>query len=221
MNLRAVLNPLTKESTWIFAFVWQIMKGAALAVPTTVEVFLHHRFGVRSGGALVKGFLLLLAVGVMPPPEPHARIRLFPAFLVVYVIAVFGHWLTSLTRPQGGAVHSYSTGEPWPVWGGVSVETTTVERYLEPALCFLFGVTFWRIDLLLSYWAFLAGGALFIRGQVRRFQARTRQLDALDSRMETREMAPRVQDENETFVEARPAPPRTIRRPQAGQHPYA
>jgi integrase len=34
-------------------------------------------------------------------------------------------------------IHSYSSGEPWPLWRQVPVATTTVQRYLEPALCFL------------------------------------------------------------------------------------
>lgn len=120
------------------------------------------------------------------------------------------HWLTSRCRPTE-QIHSYSTGEPWPLWRQIPLETATVQRYLEPALCCLFALVVTLLDSALARWLFIAAIALFVKEQVLRSQLRTRRLDAFDNRAETERLAPRARPENETFVETRPAPPRPDR----------
>jgi len=190
---------------------WAILEGAAIAAPTTIEVFLHHRFGARSGKALLKAFLLLLVVYLVSVHGgPPASVPLFPGFLFAYIIVATGHWLTSRFRPIQH-IHSHSTGEPWPLWRQLRVETATVQRYFEPALCGLIAAIVAPLDPALGYWLFLATLALFIKEQVSRARRRARRLDALDSRIETERLTPRERPEDDAFVEARPAPPRPAR----------
>ena len=212
MKLPPALDPLRgTRFAWLTPLAWAIVKSAALAAPTTVEVFLHHRFGARSGKALVKGFLLLLVVCLLSKQgDLQATVPLFPGYLIAYMIIAFAHWLTSQSR-HAEQTHSYSSGEPWPLWRELPLEMTTVKQYLEPALCCLIACLTLLLDPVLAHWLFLAAIALFVKEQMSRAHSRTRRLDAFDNRAETERLAPRPRAEAETFVEARPAPP--IHRP--------
>jgi hypothetical protein len=214
MRLPHYLNPLRgTRFVWLIPFIWAILKFAAMAAPSTVEVFLHHRFGARCGKALLKGFLLLSVLTVISTQsEPSNVGRLFPHFLFDYSILATGHWLTSRGQRPAEHVYSYLHGEPWPFWSSVPVSTAIVQRYVEPVLCCLVGSAVSHFDTSLGSWILLAGIALFVKEQVIRARLRTRQLDALDNRVETERMAPRPQVENEEFVDAGPATPRPHRR---------
>jgi hypothetical protein len=209
MKIPPALNPLRgTQFAWLIPLTWAIVKCAAVAAPTTIEVFLHHRFGARSGKALLKGFLLLLVVCVLSIHGEHqAAVPLFPAYFFGYSVIALGHWLTSQSR-HAEQTHSYSSGEPWPLWRELPLEMTTVKRYLEPPLCCLIACLVLRLDPALAQWLFLTAIALFVKEQVSRAHLRTRQLDAFDNRAETEQLAPRPRAEGEPFVEARPAPPR-------------
>jgi len=206
--LKLVREPSFKSH---LRLAWEIAKAVVVAVPTTVEVFLHRGFGTRTAGSFAKGLVILIAVFLIPPSKSPAIIPLFPGFVFAYVIVAIGQWLTSRFGMPVGEIHSHSMGRPWPIWERVPVATSTVHRYFEPALCWLFAFVLSALDPSLSTWLVIAGGALFIKGQLRRIETRSRQLDTLDDRTEAHETTPRARPENETFVEARPAPPR-------GQH---
>jgi len=214
MKFPPALNPLRgTRLAWLMPLSWEIVKSAAVAAPTTIEVFLHHRFGARSGQALLKGFLLLLVVCVLSMHgDLQATVPLFPGYLLAYIIIALGHWLTSQSR-HAEQTHSYSSGEPWPLWRELPLETTTVQQYLEPALCCLIACLVLLLDVALAHWLFLAAIALFVKEQVRRARLRIRRLDAFDNRAETERLAPRPRAEGEPFVEARPAPPINRRGP--------
>lgn len=213
MNWVRSFNPLRNGScAWVVPLTWAIIKCAAVATPVTIEVFLHHRFGLRTGKTLLKGLLLMFFVAAAlthayaPPAVP-----LLEGFVLAYVIAAVCQWLGSVS--DGGEVHSYLTGEPWPAWRRVPLATTTIQRYVEPLFCYLIGGTLFLLDPRLGHWICVAAIALFVKGQILRFHIRAGQLDALDSRFEAEQLAPRTRTENEAFVEARPAPPRRRRRP--------
>lgn len=214
MRLPNALNPLRGTPfAWLFPFTWEIVQGAASAAPTTIEVFLHHRFGSRSGKALLKGFLLLLLLyAVFQRSGPPATFPLFKSFLVAYFVCAVGHWLTSQCR-TAQQTHSYSSGQPWPLLQEIPLEITTIQRYIEPAFCILIASVVALFDSALAHWLVLAAIALFIKGQISRAQLRTRRLDAFDNRAESERLAPRARPENEQFVEARPAPPLRPREP--------
>jgi hypothetical protein len=218
MNFPPALNPLRGTSfAWLFPLTWKIVKSAASAAPITLEVFLHHRFGARSGKSFVKAFLLLVFIAATSMrSRPTAIVPLFPGFLFAYVIAAFCHWPISQGQ-QSEQIHSFSSGEPWLIWQRLPVSTTVVKRYFEPALCFLISCVISILDFALGHWLLLASIALFIKGQVLRARLRARRLDAFDNRAETERLAPRARPESEPFVEARPAPPPP--RPRAPNHP--
>jgi hypothetical protein len=216
MKFPAKLNPLRgTQFAWLIPFTWAVVKCAAIATPTTIEVFLHHRFGSRSGKALLKGFLLLLIVSTMlMHSDPQSVFPLFPGYLFAYIICALGHWLTSQGR-AAEQIYSYSSGEPWPsLWQQIPLETATIRRFLEPALCGLIACVALLFDSAVAHWLFIAAIALFIKEQVLCAQLRARHLDAYDNRAESERLAPRARAENEHFVEARPAlPPRRPERP--------
>lgn len=209
MKFPSKLNPLRgTRFAWLLPLTWAIVRAAAIAAPTTIEVFLHHRFGARSGGALFKAFILLIVVcAASMHTEARVLIPLFPGFVFAYAMAATGQWVTGRFLPNE-RVHSYSTGEPWPVWRRVPVEITTVQRYLQPTLACIVACFVSLFDSGLAHWIFTASIALFIKEQVLRARLRTRRLDALDNRAESEHFAPRTRADNENFVEARPAPPR-------------
>lgn len=202
------LNPLRgTQIAWLIPLSWAILECAAVSAPTTVEVFLHHRFGARSGQALLKGFLLLVFVCIVSGhSDLQATLPLFPVYLIAYIGTGTGHWFISQFR-QADQIHSYSSGEPWPFWRELPLGTTTVQQFLEPALCYLIAWLVVLLDPVLAIWICVAAFALLIKAQVNRARSRTRRLDATDNRVETERLVPRPRAEGETFVEARPAPP--------------
>jgi hypothetical protein len=215
MNFRQLINlfrePSIKSFWWL---TWDLTQGAGAAIPTTVEVFLHHRFGARSGVAMAKGFILLAIVVLSSPPNQPVLIPLFPAFVIGYAIVASGQWFTGRFGIPAGEVHSHSMGEPWPIWQRVPVTATTVDRYFEPIVCWIFAGIVSALDPWFSNWLVIAGAGLLIKGQWDRIETRTRHLNALDGRAESQRLAPRTRPENEPFVEARPAPPRPQRQRQ-------
>jgi hypothetical protein len=208
MRFPPALNPLRgTQFAWVLPFVWSILTSVAVAAPTTIEVFLHHRFGGRSGKALLKGFFILLVLCVLTfHGDLQATVPLFPGYLFAYAIAAVGQWLTSRSR-QAEQIHSHSSGEPWPLWRELPFATTTIQQYFEPALCWLIACVVLRFDSALAHWLFIAIIALFIKAQLRRSRLRTRRLDASDNRSETERLAQPTRAAGEAFVEARPAPP--------------
>ena len=217
MKLPTWLNPLRGTTfAWLVPFTWAVIKFAAKAAPTTIEVFLHHRFGARTGQALLKGFLLLFVISAIAEYAGRsAAVHLFPMFLFAYVVAALGHWIISQRSRQTEHIHSYLHGEPWPFWEVVPVETTTVQQYLEPACCCMIASVVFLIDPALAHWLFFATIALFVKEQMLRAELRTRRLDSFDNRIETERLSPRARPENEPFVEARAAPPQS-NRPRRG-----
>ena len=208
MRFPPALNILRgTQFAWVLPFVWTMLTGAAVAAPTTIEVFLHHRFGGRSGKALLKGFLTLFVVCTLSlHGDRHAAVPLFPGYLFAYAIAAVGQWLTSRSR-HAEQIHSHSSGEPWPLWRELPFAATTIQQYFEPALCCLIACVVLLLDSALAHWLFFASIALFIKGQLRRSGLRTRRLDAFDNRSETERLVQPTRATGETFVEARPAPP--------------
>jgi hypothetical protein len=175
--------------------------------------FSFNRFGARSGFALLKGFLLLVVISaaLMHGTSP-ATIPLLPGFVAAYVIVAICQWLSSQRNQPTEQIHSYSSGEPWPLWEQIPVDIIIIERYLEPVTCCLIGLAVLIFDGALARWLFLAALTLFVKGQVGRARRRTRQLDGVDNKIEAEHRAPRPHTENEAFVEARLAPPPPARR---------
>ena len=208
MSFPQKLNPLRgTRHAWLFPFTWALLQCAAVTAPITLEVFLHHRFGARTGRNLLKGFLLLLVITpLFDLTFSGARIPLCSGFLWSYSVAAIFHWMRSRFGPPNEQMHSHRNGEPWPLWRRWALSEQNIERYAEPALCCLVAGIISFLDAALARWIVLASVALFIKQQLRASHLRTHRLDALDNRTETTERAPRPRTEHEPFVEARPAP---------------
>lgn len=207
MNFPNALNPLRGTSqAWLLPFTWRLLQGAVKAAPVTVEVFLHHRFGARSGPKLFMGLLLLLVAKSgfgLSHPRP---VPLFEGFLFAYVVAAICQWLSARFGAHGEHVHSYHTGQPWPLWQQLPLARSTIQRYVEPVLCYFMAWFIFTMDAALGHWLFLAATALLLQEWFRSAEMRTHHLDGLDSRVDNTERAPAVRTEPEHFVEARPAP---------------
>ncbi len=209
MNFPQRLNPLRgTRHAWLFPFTWAVVQCAAVTAPITLEVFLHHRFGARTGKNLLKGFLLLLVMAPLFEMTFPAKVPLFESFVFAYMFAAIWQWLNARFGARNEHMHSYRNGEPWPLWQRWPLAESTIERYAEPLLCCLVAGMVSFLDAALARWLVIASIALFIKQQLRGAHLRTHRLDSLDNRMETTERAPRPRAENEPFVEARPAPPR-------------
>jgi hypothetical protein len=210
MNFPAKLNPLKgTRFGWLVPLTWQLIEAAARTAPTTVEVFFHHRFGVRYGASFLKGFILLLVVSHCSRyGDPPPIVPLFPTYLFAYTLAAIFHWIMSHLVGPNDPIYSYSWGDPWPFWRRVPVSITVVRRLFEPVLCCLLASLIAMLDRPLARWLVLAAIALFVKEHLWHAQLRTRRLNALDNRIESDRLAPRPRMENETFVEAREAPPR-------------
>lgn len=214
MNFSRALNPLKgTRFEWLLPFTLRLLTAAATATPTTIEVFLHHRFGARTGKGLLKGFtLLLVLLAISRHSWPAPRLDVFPAFVMAYAVAATCQWLTSRFRPPEG-MHSHWNGEPWPTWRETRIQPVIVQRYLEPALtCFIAWVVLF-VDPALGDWLFAAAIGLFIKEQIIRAKERTHHFDVLDNRIEAGRSVPRPPVDNDAFVEAREAPPRLPPRP--------
>ena len=209
MNLPRALNPLkSTRFEWLFPFTLKLLKVGAMTAPTCVEVFLHHRFGARTGKGFLKAFILLLVLLAISRLKTLApRVDLFPAFVIAYAAAATCQWITSRVRPPEG-MHSYSNGEPWPIWHEIPINPVVVQRYVEPALvCFIAWVV-QLFDPFLGCLLFVAAIGLFVKEQMLRAEIRTRHFDALDNRIEAGRLVPRTRADSGAFVEAREAPPR-------------
>ena len=220
MNFPPALNPLRgTRFAWVIPLGWELVQSAAVTLPITLEVFLHHRFGARTGPSLLKGFLLLLmADPFFNLAFPPAIVPLFSGFVFAYAVTAICQWINGRFGAQNEPIHSYKSGEPWPLWQQLPLATSTVQRFIEPAVCFLIAWFVLIFDSPLAHWLFVATAALFIKEQVRGAQLRTHRLDSFDGRVETTNRAPRARAENESFVEARPAPPRRTGNPGHGRN---
>lgn len=212
MKYPSALNPLRgTQFSWLLPLTWSLLKCAAVTAPITLEVFLHHRFGARTGRDLIKGFLLLLVMApIFKGAFPTATVPLFTAFIFAYVGCALWHWFDSRFGVRNEHAHSLQNGEPRLCWELLPFSQSIVRCYLEPSLCFLASLILISFNSALSHWVLVATIALFIKAQLRHHDIRTRQLDALDGRIESTERAPRPRAEHEPFVEARPAPPRRM-----------
>jgi hypothetical protein len=215
MKFPAALNPLRgTKFKWVIPFAWATLKYVAITAPITIEVFLHHRFGARSGILLLKGFAVVATVVILSTQSTRPDCApLFPGFLFSYTVLSIAHWLGRDSLERQHPVRSYSSGEPWPFWRHLPFGTYTIKRYIEPALITLIALILSSLDHSLGCWLLFSAIALFVQEQCLRHQIRTRQWDAIDSRVEANIFAPpRPGEENEEFVDARPAPPPNRRR---------
>ncbi len=220
MKYPPALNPLRRtQFSWLLPLTWALIECAAVTLPITVEVFIHRRFGVRTGKALLKGFVLLYLV-YLPVSDINLPRRPFPIygwFVFAYAVMALWRWAES-QREQPEGVHSYSTGEPLAFWQQLGVPTEVANSVIEliPYVIVAGFISFF--DPLVTLFMFTAGFAFCVQELVRDCRIQNRQLDAADSRAESQQLTPRHQQiDREPFVEVQPATPRQNAQRPRGQ----
>ena len=83
---------------------------------------------------------------------------------------------------------SYSTDDSWDLWQPLRIQKTTVQRYIEPVLAFLVGLSIYALDPFLGFWLISSAVALFVKEQVTRFKTARRILDASDARLQAQHL---------------------------------
>jgi len=150
-------------------------------LPQTVEPFLRSNFGRRyvlqPFGAW---FLFLICASLNPRPAATSSLFLVSLFALItyHCVRVFQRNRLSAAEP-----HSSSTGDSWKIWQNHGFSKSTVQCYLEPALCGMVGLLVLLPDPFLGWWLMLSAVALFIKEQYTLFKLNRRVMDALDAKL--------------------------------------
>ena len=163
----------------------------------SAEVFCRHSFGVRYVNDLLIGlgifYLYAATIGRVVP-------RTFP-FLEIYLDSYFVlvcYHIISMFRRRNQAVHSHSSGQPWPFWRHLNVKPLVLDLLLEPGSLLLAGFLIFRWDGALAVWLQLSAICLFVKRTISEWFRWHHLMDVLDTRIEGEML-------NET-VRARTAP---------------
>ena len=150
-------------------------------LPQTVEPFLRSNFGRRyvlqPFGAW---FLFLICASLNPRPAATSSLFLVSLFALIsyHCVHVFQRNRLSAAEP-----HSSSTGDSWKLWQKHGFSKSTVQCYLEPALCGMVGLLVLLPDPFLGWWLMASASALFIKEHHTRFKLNRRVTDALDAKL--------------------------------------
>jgi len=148
----------------------------------SVEAFLRDNFGQRYIHMLFGAFLLCLICSGLDR-FPGSLINIFLLGLFARIIY---HYIHAFQRRRLSAAepHSSSAGESWKIWQTFGFTQTTVQRYIEPAFCWIVGLLVSMQDPFLGVWLKASGFALFIKEQIKRFKTNRRIIDATDAKLE-------------------------------------
>ena len=152
----------------------------------SVEVILRRNFGRRYICMLIGSFIFtLFCFGLIHVEAFLSVLFLFIMFvrLTRNIIKIFRRIRLSIPEP-----HSSSTGESWIVWQRHGFSQTTVQRYLEPALCLIAGLIVLMPDKFLGRWLMASAVALFIKEQISRWKINRRIIDANDAKLEAQRL---------------------------------
>jgi hypothetical protein len=148
----------------------------------SAELLCRHSFGRRYKAALSGSFVLALVYGALNAAAyPHHPSRYFGVYLWLHFILLCVH-LAGPYRRRAHPLHSYSTGQSWPVWGRLPIPPNIVQLVGEPGIVILFGASFYPVDIPLSVWLQIAGLSLFAKELIGQWRQRNRLLDTLDAR---------------------------------------
>jgi hypothetical protein len=159
-----------------------IAKWLMRLLSASVEVFLRSNFGRRYVHMLPCAFLFCVFCASLAPFPRHLTgvflLGLF-ALIIYHYIHVFLRRLRSAAEP-----HSSSTGDSWIILQRFGLTQTTVQRYIEPVLCWLVGLHVAMLDPFLGFWLEISAIALFIKGQTKRLMFIRRLIDSIDAKLE-------------------------------------
>jgi hypothetical protein len=181
------------------------------------EAFLRDNFGRRYIHMLSGAFLLCLICSGLNP-FPHL---LTNVFLVGFFARIIYHYIHVFQRRRLSAAepHSSFTGNSWQIWQHFGLTQTTIQRYIEPALCWIVGLLVLMQDPFLGIWLKASGFALFIKEQIKRFKTNRRIIDSLDAKLEAQAL-------NASLKQYQPGPGQGAQKshrahfPNSGRHPH-
>ncbi|MBU6401006.1 MAG: hypothetical protein KGS61_11855 [Verrucomicrobia bacterium] len=175
LDPKAYFTP--KRMLRINGFIW---KWVMRLLTASVEVALHRNFGRRYLPRLLAGtFFCTVCAAAAPRPSTLTGLWV----LGLYALVAF-HAVCVYARQGVVVPHSFSAGEPWPLWRRIPWSETAVQRFGEPALCALIGLLVMPLVPFLAGWLVSAGLALLVKGQICRIEESRRVLDAMDARHE-------------------------------------
>lgn len=183
----------------------------------SVEAFLRTNFGRRYVHMLAGAFLFFfLSTGLNPAPALLTSLFLMGLFaLVIYhYIQMFRRRGLSVAEP-----HSSSAGNSWNFWQRFGLAQTTVQRYLEPALCWLIGLIISTPDPFLGFWLKASAVALFVKEQINRVRITRRIIEANDAKVSAQDLNSGVRQYQQGPGQAAQKSHRA-RFPSGGQHPH-
>jgi hypothetical protein len=160
-----------------------------------VEVFLHRRFGVRGFGTFQT--LQLVAVGVLAGWSGASQDLPAALFCIVSaVLAVYHRYETVRSEMRGVLRHSYSNGEPIPIWGwarialqafGIDpnrfVTVSLICRFYEPILILAIGLSIRPVSVALGGYLIGCSAALFIKNLIVHNRLLNMKRDSIDGRI--------------------------------------
>ena len=196
-TVSGVMHLLKKLLHWIFSIhgakflarviAWFI-RCSLSAMAVTGEMVFHRRFGERYWLAMIGSMLAFFLYFKIAPCifRPHALPFLRPCLWLFSALCLF-HCLEMLFRARR-ETHSFGTGVPWIFCERLSSLLNFITRYAEPIIAFGLGHIIERYDAGVGFWWKGVALGMFVRGQVFRQRARTRLLEAVDSRIESKQL---------------------------------
>ncbi len=163
---------------------------------TSIEVFIHRRFGERYFG--LHSAAVILAVLVFSTFWEGYDVTPLLGFLGFYFVACMGARIGIAKRRRSGDVeHSYYHGRPvllnW--WPFKKAKERTVKG-LEPFLVFFTGVFVMPVSEPLGGYLMVASLGLLVSLGLAATYQRTRQLDMQDALIDQQNLAERLRESN-------------------------
>ena len=176
----------------------EIIDGAIRLLSITLCILLRRQFGVRTSGDIFKAcifsWLVLSAYSGIANAFPTLpRSPLSRGFLYLLSARGMFHVLGSRLRRNYTEIHSRSMGRPWKIWSRLPLSDVTICRYAQPLSSLLLSGLIGMVDEPLAYWIGACAVSLFIKEQESRRKLRTRVLDAIDSRIESKTLNDNIQ----------------------------
>lgn len=195
MNMNQEQNPNQNQSgpMQFKAFLsWVVFIAGALA--TSVEVFLHRRFGERYLGFQAAVVLLIVPFYSLfwEGRDPTPLLQFLVAYVVMCALARIG--IMARLRRGGAQEHSRYNGYPRLMAITRRISERTFKLVVEPLLVFFVGVFTMPTSEPLGSYLMLAALGLLISTQLTAGYQRIRALDMYDAYMNHNEVAQGFRD---------------------------
>jgi len=177
-----------------------LLRGTSYLLALSLLVFLRRGFGERVAGDLCIAcalcwccYFLRVALGRLTSAR-NEDVLAFPLLCAMSLLV--GYHLATMWRRRGepAVVHSYATGRPFRYWQYLGCTDLTLQRYVQPSVCFVVALGLSRLGSAVPYWMAAASLTVFVEEQLARFQMRRRVLDVIDGRIDSKLLHGRVEE---------------------------